>query len=113
MSFVLEEKDRYAVLHLKGRLDATTSPALDEKIEELLKKKHLHLLVDFAQVDYLSSAGLRFLLSATKRYKAKDGAIVLYSIADEVMEIIKMAGFEKILKIAPNEKQALGDLLGA
>jgi anti-anti-sigma factor len=109
MNFVLEEKDRYAVLRLSGRLDATTSPVLDDKIEELLRKKHMNLLIDFSHVDYLSSAGLRFLLSATKRYKSQGGVIVIHSVADEVMEIIKMAGFEKILKISPNEEKALGE----
>ena len=109
MNYVLEEKGKYAVLRLSGRLDATTSPILDEKIEELLKLKHLHLLLDFSQVEYLSSAGLRFLLSATKRYKSQGGILVIHSVADEVMEIIKMAGFEKILKISPNEQKALGE----
>jgi len=110
MNFVLEEKDKYAVLRLSGRIDATTSPVLDEKIEELLRKKHLRLLIDFTQVDYLSSAGLRFLLSATKRYKSLGGILVIYSVADEVMEIIKMAGFEKILKISSNEEKALKEI---
>ena len=110
MNLVLEEKDRYAIMRLEGRLDATTSPVLEGKIDELMHKKILCLLIDFSRVDYLSSAGLRFLLSATKRYKSLGGLLAISSIAEEVMEIIRMAGFEKILKIYPNEKKALEDL---
>lgn len=110
MNFTLEEKGPYVLLKLRGRLDATSSPALDEKIDELLRKKFYRLLIDFSHVNYLSSAGLRFLLSATKRYKSQGGQLIIYSVADEVMEIIKMAGFEKILNLSPNEKKAIEDL---
>jgi anti-sigma B factor antagonist/stage II sporulation protein AA (anti-sigma F factor antagonist) len=46
-------------------------------------------------------------LSVLKKLKAKEGTLVLFSVSDEVMEVIKMAGFDKVLRIFPNEKQAL------
>ena len=64
-------------------------------------------MLDFTRIDYLSSAGLRILLSATKKLKEKKGTLILFSLQEEVLEIIKMAGFDKILHICLNEKEAL------
>ena len=111
MNLILEEKDTHAILRLEGRVDATSAPLLEQKIDDLTHKGNSRLLIDFAQVDYLSSAGLRFLLAATKRYKSNGGTLVISSVGEEVMEIIKMAGFEKILKIFPNEEKALKALV--
>ncbi len=110
MNLVLEEKGKHAVMRLEGRIDATSAPILESKIDELLGKKILRLIIDFSHVDYLSSAGLRFLLAATKRYKSSHGMLVIATPSDDVMAIIKMAGFEKILHIYPDEKHALQSL---
>ena len=65
------------------------------------------MLLDFSGVDYLSSAGLRTLLSASQKLKSKKGMLVLFSLSGEVEEIIKMAGFERVLHICSSEKEAL------
>lgn len=103
----LEEIDRKIILRLDGRLDAATTPLLERKIDKLIDENHTHLLIDFLRIDYLSSAGMRLLLSSTKKLKAKNGGLLLFSIGDEVMEIIKLAGFEKILLIFESEQEAL------
>jgi len=110
ISIRTEEKDKKQVIRLEGRIDAACTPILETKLEELLKAGHTRLVIDFSRVDYISSAGLRFLLSATKKAKAAKGMLTLSSIQDEVMEIIKMAGFERILHIFPNEEKALAAL---
>lgn len=103
----LEEIEHRVILRIDGRIDAASAPILDRKINTLIDENHHYLLLDFSQVDYLSSAGMRLLLSATKKLKAKKGSLILFSVGEEVGEIIKMAGFEKILHICPNEKEAL------
>jgi anti-anti-sigma factor len=103
----LEEVEYRVILRIDGRLDAATAPILERKIEHLIGEGHHSLLLDFTRVDYLSSAGMRVLLSATKKLKAQKGALVLFSVNDEVGEIIKMAGFDKILPICSSEKEAL------
>ena len=107
MNLVIEEKENYAIMRLEGRIDATSAPILETKINELLGKGMVRLLIELSQVDYLSSAGLRFLLAATKKYKSYEGVLAIAAAGEEVMEIIKMAGFEKILNIFPDEKQAV------
>lgn len=103
----LEEIDRKIVLRIDGRIDASTSPVLERKINQLVEESHSRLLLDFSRVDYLSSAGMRVLLAATKKMKAKKGDLILFSLQDEVSTTVRMAGFDKILHICSSEKDAL------
>lgn len=102
-----EENENRIILRIQGRLDAATAPILDRKINGLIDEHHYHLLLDFEDVDYLSSAGMRVLLATTQKLKAKNGVVVLFSVSEDVGEIIKMAGFEKILAICSDENEAL------
>ena len=103
----LETVENKVILRLSGRIDAVTAPALEHKINTLIDENHLFLIVDFSKIDYLSSAGLRLLLSETKKLKAKKGFFVLFSINEDIAEIIKIAGFERVLNICSIEKDAL------
>lgn len=107
LRIVLEEIEDRVILRIDGRLDAASAPVLDRKIDTLIAEDRIRLLLDFSRVDYLSSAGMRSLLAASKKLKAKHGMLILFSVVDDVEEIIKMAGFEKILRICSSEKEAL------
>lgn len=96
-------------MRIEGRVDAAAAPILEKKMESLIEKAHL-VLMDFSKVDYLSSSGMRIMLSASKKLKAHGGKLVFFGINHEVMEIIKVAGFERILLIYPNEAIALESL---
>jgi anti-anti-sigma factor len=106
----LEEIEGRTILRIQGRIDAQSAPVLERKIDQLIGEGRLHLLLDFEHIDYLSSAGMRTLLSAAKKIKAKNGMIVLFSLSSDVEEIIRMAGFEKILSICASEREALQQL---
>lgn len=99
------------VLRLDGRLDAISSGLLEKKMQELLLHSHVDCVLDFTKIDYLSSAGMRLLLSMTKKMKHEEGMLAICAIHDDVMEIIRMAGFEKILAIYPLEKEAVAAVL--
>ncbi len=103
----VEKMDGKIILRIEGRLDAVSCPIVEKKIEVLIQEKQIHLLLDFNEVEYMSSAGLRFLLSFTKKMKSLQGSFVLFSLSDEVIKIVRMAGFEKVLHICRNEKEAL------
>jgi len=107
LSIELERIEEKVILRLEGKLDAASSPLLEKKIESLIAENHHQLLLDFSRVDYLSSAGMRLLLSFTKKLKAKKGLFILFSISDDVMAILKMAGFDRILHLSKTEQQAL------
>ena len=102
-----EEKNSALILRLEGRLDATTSIQLENVLNDAIGNKQTQLVIDFSGIEYLSSAGMRVLLSMTKRLKGMDGSFKLFAIHDDVMEIIRLAGFETILQIYPDEEKAL------
>ena len=103
----VEYYEKKIILRLDGRLDASSSPILERTMEELIKKSHNIIILDFTSLDYLSSAGMRLLLSYTKKLHIAGGNLYCCCMSGEVMEIIKMAGFEKILRIFHSEKAAL------
>ena len=107
LTFETEEQDGKLIFRLNGRLDATSSPNLESKLNEEIESGHKQILLDFGNIDYLSSAGMRLLLSATRRLSGAGGKLALCSIGDDVMEIIKVAGFERILNIYATEQEAL------
>jgi anti-anti-sigma factor len=103
----LEEIEQRVILRLEGRLDASTSAILEKKLDKLVQEKHHQLLLDFSGIDYMSSAGLRLLLSFSKKLHSLKGSLALFSLSSEVEEIVKMAGFDRILLLFANEKEAL------
>ncbi len=106
LNFTMEEKEENIIVHLDGRLDAISTPTLDHKLTDLIRQKRKKILLDFDKVDYLSSAGMRLLLSATKQLKNQEGKLSSYGMSEDVLEIIRMAGFERILNIYSNEDEA-------
>ncbi len=102
----IETEEERVIVRIEGRLDASFSPVLESKLRELIQDGKTQIILDFAKVYYLSSAGIRLLLSITKQLSAKGGHLYFCSINEEVMEIIKMAGFERILKIFKTKKEA-------
>lgn len=82
---------------LEGRLDTTTAPELDDELKASLPGVK-ELVFDFEALEYVSSAGLRVLLSAQKVMN-KQGSMKLIRVRDEVKEIFDVTGFSDILTI--------------
>ena len=82
---------------VEGRIDTITSQILDKQINDELGKL-TSLTIDFSDVEYISSAGLRVLISAQKKLDG-DASMRIVNVSDVVNEIFTMSGFDKILKI--------------
>ena len=82
---------------LSGRLDTTTAPQLEQEIKGNIDGV-TELNLDFAKLDYISSAGLRVLLSAQKIMN-KQGEMIIRNANETVMEIFEVTGFSDILTI--------------
>ena len=83
-------------LAVEGRLDTVTAPELEKTIGSLSDTKEL--CIDFAKLNYISSAGLRVLLSAHKTF-SKKGNLTIINVNETVMEIFDVTGFKDILNI--------------
>ena len=82
---------------LEGRLDTTTAPDLEKELKSSLDGVTA-LAMDFGKLEYISSAGLRVLLSAQKTMN-KQGGMVVRNVSEEVKEIFEVTGFSDILTI--------------
>ena len=82
---------------LEGRLDTITSPELEKELKESIGDKS-ELVFDFENLEYISSAGLRVLLSAQKIMN-KQGSMVVKNVNETVMEVFEVTGFSDILTI--------------
>lgn len=99
-------KQGVKLLRFKGRLDALSAPEVERHVFRTIEKGHHRLIFNFASVDYLSSAGMRMLLSTSKRVRALDGKVVLTTLQPNVLDVLKISGFDNILEIADTEEEA-------
>ena len=86
-----------AILKVSGRLDTTTAPSLETSVVETVAECE-QLVLDFAGLEYISSAGLRVILKAQKAMAAKGGMKLLH-VNETIMEIFEITGFSDILTI--------------
>ena len=98
MNVIATDCESYMRLLVDGRVDTNTSPQLQQAILNAYQKKK-DVVVDFLNVPYISSAGLRALLIGQKTAASKGGSMKLTNVSDVVMNILEMSGFSKILKI--------------
>ncbi len=90
--------EKELTISVKGRIDTITSNDLEKEITDEMGNFD-SLIVDFDKVDYISSAGLRLLISTQKKLKPDNIPFVIKNANDTVKEIFRMSGFDKILKI--------------
>ena len=97
MNIEMKRNAEETMLEITGRLDTTTAPALDKMINEEMEGTK-DLILDLKGLEYISSAGLRVLLSAQKKMQ-KIGSMKVVNVCETVMEVFEMTGFADILVI--------------
>ena len=97
MTIEIKKGNQETIIEIVGRLDTITAPALDKTINEDIGDTK-NLVLDVKGMEYISSAGLRVLLSAQKKMQ-KIGSMKVTGVCEEVMEVFEMTGFADILVI--------------
>ena len=98
MEIIKTVNDNATDIALVGRLDTTTAPDLEKELKELFEQGVSQLTLDFEQLDYISSAGLRVLLFAQKNL-SENGKMTIRNVKPEIMEVFDITGFIDILTI--------------
>ena len=103
------EKRQNGVIILvpKGRLDSNTSDDFEKRLLGLVGSGETSLVIDFKDLDYISSAGLRVLLKAAKELKKKNGQIAFCAVKDYIREIFELSGFVSFFPIHPTLEDSL------
>jgi anti-anti-sigma factor len=104
-------KEKNAVIvSVKGRMDALTAPEFEKNLSDLISKGETLFLLNFAGLEYISSAGLRSILATYKKLKEKQGNILFTGLQGPVEEVFKISGFHTIFKIFDSEEKALREM---
>jgi anti-anti-sigma factor len=93
-------------LSVIGRLDAVSAIDADREFSKVLEADNDKLLINLAQLEYISSAGLRVLLVVAKKIQQKGGKVVLCSMLPNVTEVFEISGFSSIFKIFATPAEA-------
>ncbi len=107
MELVEKTNGDVVILVLNGRLDSNTSKILEDKVMDILSQGRKKLLMDFQDVDYINSTGLRVLLLALQQLKKNQGKLVLCSIKDYMKEVFEISGYTEIFPIFVTQEDAL------
>ena len=94
-----KEENGIVTIAIKGRLDADSSAEAETVVKDVLGGETKRLLFNLGELEYLSSAGLRVLLSAAKEMRRRDGKIVLCALNEFVKEIFEVSGFQSLIPI--------------
>ena len=98
MTTQMQRDGDHLTVSLAGRLDTTTAPELEAKLRPALSNGVTNLTIDMEALDYVSSAGLRVLLSAQKIMN-RQGEMTVRNVNDAVMDVFEVTGFVDLLNI--------------
>ena len=107
MDIIEKRLNEIVIFKLNGNLNSNTSPELEDKIFEAIKNESKNMILDFEDLDYISSAGLRVIMKTAKNLKQSEGMIVLCSMQEYVKEVFEIAGFDAYLPIVSTMDDAL------
>ena len=97
-STVYEKNGSLLTVLPEGRLDTATSPVLEQEVRQRLEGVK-DIVMDFAKVDYISSGGLRALLSIEQVLEDRGGSLCLRHVNENIIEIFELVGFMEVVKV--------------
>jgi anti-anti-sigma factor len=108
----VEKLKRVVLITVAGRIDSTNASELDDVLKETLDEGHNNFIINLDKVEYMSSAGLRALVSALRESKKKRGDLVISSPSPRVAEVFELAGLTTgptpLFTVYENDATAVG-----
>lgn len=101
-------QEHVTLIEVSGRIDSMNANQFGEAINSEIDGGNIHIVLDLSSVDYMSSAGLREIVSSLKKVKRATGDLRLAQPSDRVREVLEMAGLDTIFRIFPSQAEAVG-----
>jgi anti-sigma B factor antagonist len=108
MEIKTSELKRVTLFEITGRIDSTNANELGEALNTAIDTGHTQIVVDLSGVEYMSSAGLREMVTALKKVKRGTGDLRLAAPSERVLEVLELAGLDSIFEIFPTQVEAVG-----
>ena len=110
MDLTAERHENVLSLEVRGRLDWVTSDTFREAIKDTVKETDRALIMDFRELDFIGSAGLRVILLTAKSLLERDAKLLLCGLSDPVRDVFRVTGFEQLLPIHETMAEARASL---
>lgn len=107
MEISFDKQSKAVVVAVKGRMDAVSAPEFDSAMTGYIETGASRFVVDCSALEYISSAGLRSLLTTAKTLRARDGDLVFAALQDVVREVFEISGFGTIFSVFDSADMAL------
>jgi len=108
MHISVSEMRRVTLIEVSGRVDSLSATKLGETLNEQIDAGHIQLVIDLSNVEYISSAGLREIVSAAKKVRASGGDLRIASPSQRVRDVLELAGLLELFQIFPTQVEAVG-----
>lgn len=112
MDLTIERHENVLAVGVRGRLDMSTADEFRESVEEAIEETDRALIMDFGELDFIGSAGLRVLLLTAKALVESDARLLLCGLSDPVRAVFRITGFERLLPIHETVAEARASLRG-
>ena len=97
------------LVEVSGRIDSSTAPLLEQALNKVMKDGRYNIVVDLAETEFMSSAGLRALIAALKETRRfSRGDLRLANMPPKINKAFELAGFLELFKLYPNSTDAVG-----
>jgi stage II sporulation protein AA (anti-sigma F factor antagonist) len=110
MEMIVRNEERAAIIAVTGRMDAVSAPQFDKRLETLMAEGATRIIVNFQNLEYISSAGLQIVLANAKKLESIDGELLLTNLSGAVKEVFEISGFDTIFQIFDDPDAALASL---
>ena len=103
----ISDTNQVAVVEAQGRIDSNTAHELGGALTHVIDDGHSQIVLDLAGVDYMSSAGLRELVSALKKVRNGNGDMRIARVTERVYEVLELSGLHTIFKVFDSQAEAV------
>lgn len=107
MNLQTKNLEDYLVIEFDGKLDAVTADDTENKINDIINHGNNKIILDFTNLSFVSSLGLRVILATLKKVKALNGKLKVCNMNEEITEVFEISGFSTIFNVFETLEQAL------
>ena len=110
MKTTTEKTEEVLIIHAEGKLDAITTAEFEKEVIPIIQQAGQPVLIDFEQLVYIRSAGLRTVLLLAKETKKNNNKLAICCMNETVMEAFRLSGFDTIVSIYPTIEEGINSL---
>lgn len=111
MDVTISDDNSVSIVVVSGRVDSNTAPDLERDLRTTAETAPARVVIDLAAVDYISSAGLRALVSVLRSARVAGGDVRLAALSTRVADVLKLAGLESIFAVYATREQAVASFV--